>query len=77
MRFQLKIETDYKFHSFWMSEIIATGSKLWRTAINAAKDAGQERVFNDHCVNIVEKTSGKKPSNLPEIVGCEGDGEIV
>ena len=40
-------------------------------------DQALTEIFNDHYVNIVEKTSGKKPSNLAEIVGCEGDGEIV
>ena len=40
-------------------------------------DHALTEIFNDHYVNIVEKTSGKKPSNLAEIVGCERDGEIV
>lgn len=40
-------------------------------------DYALTEIFNDHYVNIVEKTSGKKPSNLAEIVDCEGDGEIV
>ena len=40
-------------------------------------DYALTEIFNDHYVNIVEKTSGKKPSNLAEMVDCEGDGEIV
>ena len=40
-------------------------------------DQALTEILNDHYVNIVEKTSGKKPSNLAEIAGCEGDGEIV
>ena len=45
MRFQLKIKTDHNCDNFWMSEIIANESKLWRSESRAAKDAGQERVF--------------------------------
>ena len=40
-------------------------------------DYALTEIFNDHYVNIVEKTSGKKPRNLAEMVDCEGDGDIV
>ena len=39
-------------------------------------DYALTEIFNDHYVKIVEKTSGKKPSNLAEMVDCEGGGEI-
>ncbi len=33
--------------------------------------------FNDHYVNIVEKTSGRKPTNLADTIICDDDQEIV
>ncbi len=34
-------------------------------------------IFNDHYVNIVEKSSGKKPVNLAEYTGISDDRQIV
>ena len=34
-------------------------------------------IFNDHYVNIVEKSSGKKPVNLAEYTGISDDQQIV
>ena len=34
-------------------------------------------IFNDHYVNIVEKSSGKKPVNLANDTGISGDRQIV
>ena len=33
--------------------------------------------FNDHYVNIVEKSSGKKPVNLAKDTGISDDHQIV
>ncbi len=35
------------------------------------------KIFNDHYINIVEKSSGKKPTNLATEMGIENDHEIV
>ena len=46
---------------------------------NAVTTNDQEltEIFNDHYVNIVEKSSGKKPVNLANDTGITDDRQIV
>ena len=34
-------------------------------------------IFNNHYVNIVEKSSGRKPTSLANTIGSDDDREIV
>ena len=40
-------------------------------------DQELKEIFNDHYVNIIEKSSGKKPSSLASDAGISDDHQIV
>ena len=40
-------------------------------------DAELTEVFNDHYINIIQKSSGKKPSSVAENYGIKDDREAV
>ena len=50
---------------------------LVRNGAVVKNDQEMTEIFNDHYVNIVEKSSGKKPANLANDTGISDDRQIV
>ena len=57
--------------------LISSDISLVKNDSVVTNDQELTEIFNDHYVNIVEKSSGKKPVNLADDTGISDDRQIV